>query len=134
MYSDVSINICELEVCCKEDYQQLWPSNDTLKVKYSKPREACSTTCFTYELICARNLFPMLDNQYFDCINYRTDIVGPALKDSESSKRECILNKDSMLYSCVAHQDSVVRICPCVLKHPRQNGLPLAAGFNYIFL
>ena len=135
LYSDVSINICELEVYGKEDYQQLWPSIDTLNVKYSKPGEACSTTCFTHELICARNLFPMLDsidyfNQYFDCNNYRTDIVGPAVEDSESSKRECILNKDPMLYSCIAHQDSVIRICPCVLKHPGQNGLPLATGFD----
>ena len=135
LYSDVSINICELEVYGKEDYQQLWPSIDTLKVKYSKPGEACSTTCFTHELICARNLFPMLDsidylNQYFDCNNYRTDIVGPAVEVSESSKRECILNKDPMLYSCIAHQDSVVRVCPCVLKHPGQNGLPLATDFN----
>ena len=135
LYSDVSINICELEVYSHEAYQKTWPSIDMLKVKYSKPGESCSTTCFTHELICARNLFPMLDSvgylqQHFECSNYRTDMVGPAMDDSQSSEILCILNTDSMLYSCVAYQDSVIRLCPCVLKHPGQNGVPLADAFN----
>ena len=135
LYTNVNINICEFEVYSNEAYKQLWPSIDTLEVKHSKPGESCSTTCFTHDRICSRNFFSMLDTteyfkQHFDCKGYRTDRIGPAIDDPHSFQQDCFQNTDPMQYNCIEKQDSVIRICPCVLKHPGQNGVPFTDGFN----
>ena len=135
LYTNVNISICEFEVYSSEAYKQLWPSIDKLEVKHSKPGESCSTTCFTHDRICARNLFPMLDTteyfeQHFDCKGYRTDRIGPAIDDSHSFPQDCIQNTDPMQYNCIEKQDSVIRICPCVLKHPGQNGIPFTNDYT----
>ena len=133
VYTDTSIRICEVEVYSNEKYEELWPSLDNLQVILSRPGEACSTTCYTQDLICARNLFPMLDSidylrSHSECSEFKTDIVGPGIMNSVSHPEEqtCFLNGDPILYSCAAHRESVLRICPCVVKHSGQNGLPLA--------
>ena len=128
--------ICELEVYGQESLSQMWPSRSQMNKVVGERGQSCKSTCQSSGMICARNLFHVLDSldevelsMGANCGNNRKLMIpGPGLEITEKDGKEyimCILNRDSMLYSCAAVDSTVQRLCPCVPLHPGQNGLPI---------
>ena len=132
--------VCELEAYGQESYSQIWPSRSQLRVVMGEKGESCKSRCLSSGLICARNLFHVLDsvNEVEFSIGAKCGediklmIAGPGLEETDKGGDiydVCILNRDPMVYSCAAVSANVRRLCPCVTLYPGQNGLPLIEDF-----
>lgn len=128
---EVEFSICEVQAYLSSSrINTIWPSPNDLLPKVSNIGESCSQTCFNYNLLCERSLFTYLNNEktfsrYINCSQFIVANIFDDFNPSSTSDGECSLNNEELLFSCAGKYSPSIRLCPCVPKHPGQNGVPI---------
>ena len=113
------------------------PSRQLLRSRVSFLGESCKETCWRYEEMCERNLFPLVNSlerieEHLNCsftmgpASHAPDFIdyAPAqYMTTENKPGMCVTNPEPMLFSCAGNHPSTTRICPCADNMKGQNGL-----------
>jgi len=109
----------------------VWPPIDLLQVKTSEPHDSCTETCARHQLECENRFFAQINtNETFrasQLLCKHTQTVDPVkesrlpgfiipsyLPAHDLSRDTCLLQSDSLLFSCASvSPGDVVRVCPC---------------------
>ncbi|XP_020630378.1 alpha-1,6-mannosylglycoprotein 6-beta-N-acetylglucosaminyltransferase A-like [Orbicella faveolata] len=97
-----------------------WPPIKELKITTSKDGQSCEFACLEEGLVCEPTFFTAINTQ--DTLTRaglscnasttvsRDSILAPSL---DTSNNLCLLQSQSLLFSCRAARPGVVRLCPC---------------------
>ncbi|XP_046847526.1 alpha-1,6-mannosylglycoprotein 6-beta-N-acetylglucosaminyltransferase A-like, partial [Xenia sp. Carnegie-2017] len=95
----------------------LWPPLKKLKIILSQPGDSCKETCAAHGQICEPAYWEDINQRAFlkklrKCRSY--EVVSALHAPSLNSENDaCNLQENVMLFSCVAKQPLVRRLCPC---------------------
>ncbi|XP_034549996.1 alpha-1,6-mannosylglycoprotein 6-beta-N-acetylglucosaminyltransferase A-like [Notolabrus celidotus] len=118
MLQRVNILIEKQDFC---DSTRSWPPLSTLQVVKAEAGTSCKQACKDKGLICEPAFFPHLNSDR-NLLNYNIDCQSSELSDSSlvfpaygnnNSSKHCLFQSDSLLFSCVRSEQSLIRICPC---------------------
>ncbi|XP_022787502.1 alpha-1,6-mannosylglycoprotein 6-beta-N-acetylglucosaminyltransferase A-like isoform X2 [Stylophora pistillata] len=97
-----------------------WPPIKELKTAISKDGQSCVFTCLDKGLVCEPTFFPSINTQdalkraempcNLSTIEPRDSILAPSMNTADST---CMLQSETLLFSCRAAKPGVVRVCPC---------------------
>lgn len=100
---------------CRHDHP--WPPESAIKVLVSQPHHSCMQACWTENLICEPSHFQRLNklqelHKWFRCDKQATEsnLYYPGY-DVEA--QTCVLQKETLLFSCVDKLPNFLRLCPC---------------------
>ncbi|EDO45788.1 predicted protein, partial [Nematostella vectensis] len=93
------------------------PLSEMLTVK-GREGQSCKDACFQKGLLCEPSFFPQLNSvkqlkrNGMRCKSYKSleTLYAPA---SNSTDGSCLLQEQTLLFSCVARDSHVTRLCPC---------------------
>lgn len=96
---------------------KLWPPLDKLKIVLSQRGQSCKEACVSRGRICEPGYWEVINQKAFlkklrKCETYESVSVLHA-PSFNSKNAVCYLQDNVMLFSCVAKQRSLQRLCPC---------------------
>uniref|UniRef100_A0A3Q3JG50 alpha-1,6-mannosyl-glycoprotein 6-beta-N-acetylglucosaminyltransferase n=1 Tax=Monopterus albus TaxID=43700 RepID=A0A3Q3JG50_MONAL len=116
MLQRVNILVEKQDFC---SHRESWPPVSALQVVKAEANTSCKEACQKAGLICEPAFFPNL-NSPTSFAKYGVDCQTSQFSDSNlvlpaynEDSKHCLFQSDSLLFSCVRSDQSLIRICPC---------------------
>ncbi|XP_041374585.1 alpha-1,6-mannosylglycoprotein 6-beta-N-acetylglucosaminyltransferase A-like [Gigantopelta aegis] len=106
------------DFCRFENAISIWPPSEAIKTFLGPAGISCRDVCWNHNLICEPthfkelNSFQQIEKQSVTCAKRQTqtNIFFPSYNENT---KECTLQGDELLFSCVGEKTYLRRLCPC---------------------
>lgn len=128
MLQRMSAYIQHQQFCDFQHTVSKWPPSPAMTFLLGQPGHSCSQACWSKDLICEPSHFLEINSQaamnnasgLCHTVNRSSNIYYPSIN---VERRECIIQEDEALFSCVGGRDPLRRLCPCRNYIPEQSAL-----------
>lgn len=101
-------------------YQNLWPPLKALITAQGEAGKSCKEVCLSKGMVCEPEFFPKINSRDsltqngFPCNSSRLEevpsLIAPGFRKESQA---CILQTQTLLFSCTGTSPSTMRLCPC---------------------